>query len=160
MPYCEKHKKFYVGVCNECKKEKVGTIVASTQTSNGEISKIKVNLALPIKISIKELEESLKDQIELLKSSKSNEELLRAKHKIITTLSKLALKYAESNMGIQLLNTLNDLKQYVDHRYYLKELEGAARYVELMVNERIPVNSSNFLDKLQILLNDIERLAQ
>ncbi len=154
MPFCEKHKRFYIGVCPECKKEKVGTLVASTPTT--ETGSIKVEVNLPLKISIEELEKSLKEQIEFLKSSKSEEEISRAKREVVVTLSELALRYAESNMGVHLLNTLNKLRQYVNNKHYLKELENATKYVDLMINESIPVSNDDFLNKLKILLNNIK----
>jgi len=103
---------------------------------------------------IEELKKSLSQSIESLKSSMTSDEIIQSRRRVVEYLCELCTIYAELDRKPELLNCLGDLKLYC--RESLNEIVNAAKSVELMIKERIPV-SEDFCDRLKVVLHAAKR---
>lgn len=101
-----------------------------------------------------ELKRSLRTTKQILKESRSKEEIQKLTREAVEKTVKIAILSAKLNDKAELLNALEDLKFYT--RENLDELLNAISQIEFMIVEGIPV-SEEFVESIRVLLHKVER---
>ncbi len=105
-------------------------------------------------INVEQLKDTLYEQKENLKKSKSSEEAGKNRRMAVETLGKLSVIYAESDNKIELLNAFEDLKFYAIKN--LEELSKTIETIEFFIKNknRVP---EDFISGIKNLVHKIRR---